>query len=179
MMQEIRSDDTEIAVVSDTTTSTSTPATSSTTTLGSPVNESGGSDVSGAATKELSKHQQCLSKFVALKEDSVIFRFAPWSSFSAEWEPTVKKIEELGYSAVRAQVGDDKKDSFFENEDFIEECFKDVYKPKTVPQFICAGTKDQFIGIEANVYTLKEFAESCKQAAAKTDAGKPVPDVVK
>ena len=159
------------------TTSSSTSSTSTTSTTLAP-NESDDGGVSGAVTKQLSLHEQCLSKFVALKTDSIIFRFAPWSSFSAEWEPTVQKVEGLGYPFARAQVGDDTKDSFFENEDFVEECFKEVYKPKTVPQFICAGSKEQFIGIEANVYTLREFAETCRQRAAKTEAAKPVPDSV-
>ena len=177
--QEMRGREvTATAPAETTSSSTSSTLSTSTTSTTLALNESNDSEVSGAATRVLSPHEQCLGKFVALKKESIIFRFAPWSSFSAEWEPTVQKVEGLGYPVARAQVGDETKDSFFENEDFIEECFKEAYKPKTVPQFICAGTKDQFIGIEANVYTLREFAESCKQAAAKTEAAKPVPDAV-
>jgi|SRR3989338_4519663 len=130
------------------------------------------------STKELSGHEKCLSKFVALKKETVIFRYAPWSSFSAEWEPVVDKVWELNYSIVRAQVGNETQGSFYENGDYLKECFEGVYKERTVPQFICAGTKDQFIGIEANVYTLRDFAETCKQRAAKTDPEKTVPDKV-
>ncbi|HLC62943.1 MAG TPA: hypothetical protein VJJ21_01350 [Candidatus Nanoarchaeia archaeon] len=168
-------------IISNETNTTSITATTTTTLL---VNVSGNETVNisnettNLSVKPLSPHEKCLSKFIALKKETIIFRYAPWSSFSSEWEPTVNKIWELNYSIVRAQVGNETQGSFYENEDYMKECFEGVYKSRTIPQFICAGTKDQFIGIEANVYTLRDFAETCRQRAAKTDAEKTFPDSV-
>ena len=134
--------------------------------------------VVNASAKQLTAHQKCLSKFPVLKEDAIIFRYADWSSFSAEWEPTFKKIEELNYTAVKARVGNETSGSFYENEDYMKECFEGVYKERTIPQFICAGSKEQFIGLEADVYTLKDFAESCRQAAGRTEPERTVPQTI-
>ena len=121
------------------------------------------SKISGEIVKELTPHQQCLAKFIALKEDTIIFRYASWNSFSSEWEPVVEKLEGLNYSVVKARVGDDASGSFNETEDYVKECFNGVYRPGAIPQFICAGTKNQFVGIEPDIYTLKEFADECRR----------------
>ena len=146
--------------------STTTTIGETTTTLlanltNAPENET--SKISGAIVKELTPHQQCLAKFIALKEDTVIFRYASWNSFSSEWEPVVEKLESLNYSVVKARVGDDASGSFNETEDFVKECFNGVYRPGAIPQFICAGSKDHFIGIEPDIYTLKGFADECRK----------------
>ena len=120
----------------------------------------------GSAVKELSEHEKCLEKY-SLKESDVIFRYATWTSLSTDWDPVALEVKDKGYNVVKARVGDEGKGTYTENEAYITGCFKEVYKERSLPQFICAGTRDQFIGINPSVNTLRDFAKICNDEAKK------------
>ena len=110
----------------------------------------------------MSADELCLYKF-NLNNDDIIFRYSDWSSFDDEWNPVIDAVEALGYTFIRAKVGNDVGGSFFENEAYMDECFKGIYHERTVPEFICAGNKATFIAVNPDVYVLRDFAEDCKE----------------
>ena len=110
----------------------------------------------------LSPHELCLYKF-NMDGNDLIFRYTTWDSFSNEWNPIVEALKQLDYTVVSTKAGSDISGSFEHNDNFMKECFPTLKHERVTPLFICAGNKDEFIGIEADVYVLRDFADDCKE----------------